>query len=93
MKREGFSVIKIMISGRQSAATEPMQQRIARLRSEVIEICRLNREYPHITHTREVAQRHRARRQRLEQIVAELRILSTVVGIDSAGVYSLEKST
>lgn len=57
-------------------AEETVQQRIARLRAEVAEISRLNEEYFRIGHSWPVQQTHAERRQRLEQIVAELKILA-----------------
>jgi len=57
-------------------AEETIQQRIGRLRAEIAEISRMNEEYLRISHTWPVQETHTERRQRLEQIVAELKVLA-----------------
>ena len=59
------------------ATGETIQQRIARLRTEINEISRLNEEYLHLSHTLPVQETHRERRTGLEQIVEELKTLSS----------------
>jgi len=70
-------MVEIVTRGTPSIAEEPIRQHIVRLRAEVIEISRRNKEYLHSRHPLAAVQRHKERRKRLEQIVAELRILST----------------
>ena len=57
-------------------ATEPkIIERIKKLRAELAEISRLNEEYRHISHTIAMKEAHSSRRNRLEQIVLELKTL------------------
>jgi hypothetical protein len=58
------------------ATEQSIRQRINMLRAEIAEISRLNEEYPHISHTLPARETHTERRNRLEQIVVELKSLS-----------------
>jgi len=59
------------------ASEQSIRQRVNLLREEIAEISRLNEEYFHITHTQAAQNTHRERRDRLEQILIELKSLST----------------
>jgi hypothetical protein len=60
-----------------SVATEQsIRERVNLLRAEIAEISRLNEEYRHISHTLPTQETPTERRNRLEQIVAELNSLS-----------------
>jgi len=54
---------------------QTIRERVASLRAEVTEIARLNEEYLHISHPREVEEAHKERRKRLKEIVMELKPL------------------
>jgi hypothetical protein len=58
------------------ATEQSIRQRVNTLRAEIAEISRLNEEYPHISHTLPARENHTERRNRLQQIVAELNSLS-----------------
>jgi hypothetical protein len=59
------------------ATEQSIRQRVNMLRAEIADISRLNEEYPHISHTLPVRKIHTERLDRLEQIVMELKSLST----------------
>jgi len=74
-------VIGMTYTGGMLDATEQtIRERVTKLRAELIEISRLNQEYLHISHTLQVKEAHTERRDRLEQIVMELRSLSSFCG-------------
>lgn len=58
------------------ATEQSIRQRVNLLRAEIAEISRLNEEYAHISHTMPARENHIERRNRLQQIVAELKSLS-----------------
>jgi hypothetical protein len=58
------------------ATEQSIRQRINMLRAEITEISRLNEEYPYISHSMLARENHIERRNRLQQIVAELKSLS-----------------
>ena len=66
--------------GMLDATEQTIRERVTKLRAELIEISRLNEEYLHISHTLQVKEAHTERRNRLEQIVMELRSLSSSCG-------------
>ena len=56
---------------------ESIRERISILRAEIAEIARSNDEYLHISHTLPAQKSHTERRARLEEIIAELKSLSS----------------
>jgi hypothetical protein len=63
------------------ATEQSIRQRVNTLRAEIAEISRLNEEYLHISHTMPAREGHTERRNRLQQIGAELKSLSTRGGM------------